>query len=100
MLVDFHNKTPDQITEVQLQDYFLHRKNKDKWSPATMRICYSGIKFFFINVLKREWHTLELIHVKTALDNYALTRILAPNIDNFLLIFMSFYRLSRASSRG
>jgi hypothetical protein len=41
MLVDFYNKTPDQITEVQLQEYFLHRKNKDKWSPATMRICYS-----------------------------------------------------------
>ncbi len=30
MLVDFYNKTPDQLTEVQLQDYFLHRKNKDK----------------------------------------------------------------------
>jgi integrase/recombinase XerD len=29
-----------------------------------MRICYSGIKFFFINVLKRDWHTLELIHAK------------------------------------
>jgi integrase/recombinase XerD len=52
MLVDFYDKTPDQITEVQLQDYFLHRKNKDKWSPATMRICYSGIKFFFINEIK------------------------------------------------
>jgi integrase/recombinase XerD len=64
MLVDFNNKTPDQITKVQLQDYFLHRKNKDKWSPATMRICYSGIKFFFVNVLKREWHTLELIRAK------------------------------------
>ena len=64
MLVDFYNKTPDQITEVQLQDYFLHRKNKDKWSPATMRICYSGIKFFFINVLKRKWHTLKLAKAK------------------------------------
>jgi len=64
MLVDFYNKTPDQITEMQLQDYFLHRKNKDKWSAATLRICYSGIKFFFINVLKRDWHTLELIHAK------------------------------------
>jgi len=27
-----------------------------------MRICYSGIKFFFLNVLQRDWHTLELIH--------------------------------------
>jgi len=64
MLVDFYNKTPDQISEVQLQDYFLHRRNTDKWSAATMRICYSGIKFFFINVLQRDWHTLELIHAK------------------------------------
>ena len=64
MLVDFYKKTPDQVNEQELQDYFLHRKNVDKWSPATMRICYSGIKFFFINVLKRDWHTLELIHAK------------------------------------
>ena len=64
MLVDFYGKTPDLINELQLQDYFLHRKNVDKWSPATMRICYSGIKFFFINVLKHDWHTLELVHAK------------------------------------
>jgi len=64
MLVDYYNKTPDQINEQDLQDYFLHRQNVDKWSPATMRICYSGIKFFFINVLKRDWHTLKLIHAK------------------------------------
>lgn len=64
MLVDFCGKTPDLITENELQDYFLHRKNVDKWSPATLRICYSGIKFFFINVLKREWHTLALINAK------------------------------------
>jgi integrase len=48
MLADFYNKTPDQISG----------------SAATMRICYSGIKFFFINVLQRDWHTLELIHAK------------------------------------
>lgn len=64
MLADFYSKTPDQVTESQLQDYFLHRRNVDKWSAATMRICYSGIKFFFINVLKRDWHTLALIHAK------------------------------------
>jgi integrase/recombinase XerD len=40
MLVDFYKKTPDLITEQELQDYFLHRKNVSKWSAATMRICY------------------------------------------------------------
>ena len=64
MLVDFCGKTPDLISEQELQDYFLHRKNVDKWAAATMRICYSGIKFFFINVLKRDWHTLKLIYAK------------------------------------
>ena len=64
MLVDFYNKTPDKVNEHELQDYFLHRRNVDKWSAATMRICYSGIKFFFINVLKKDWHTLKLIHAK------------------------------------
>jgi len=65
MLAQFYNKTPDLISEQQLQDYFLHRKNVDKWSAATMRICYSGIKFYFINVLKQQWHTLELIRAKS-----------------------------------
>ena len=64
MLVDYYHKTPDKISEQELQDYFLHRKNVDKWAPATMRICYSGIKFFFINVIKRDWHTLKLIRAK------------------------------------
>lgn len=64
MLVDYYGKTPDKITEAELEDYFLHRRNVDKWSAATMRICYSGIKFFFTNVLRRDWHTLALIHAK------------------------------------
>ena len=64
MLVDFYGKTPDLITETELADYFLHRRNVSNWSGATMRICYSGIKFFFVNVLKHDWHTLSLIYAK------------------------------------
>ncbi len=63
-LVEFYGKAPDKLSETQLQDYFLSRKNHDKWSAATLRICYSGIKFFFVNVLKRDWHTLSMIHAK------------------------------------
>jgi integrase/recombinase XerD len=64
ILVDFYGRTPDQITEVELEDYFLHRRNIDKWSAATLRIAYSGIKFFFINVLKREWHIFTYLKAK------------------------------------
>ena len=63
-LSEFYNKTPDKITEEELVDYFIHCQEVIEWSPATMRICYSGIKFFFINVLKRQWHTLKLAKAK------------------------------------
>lgn len=61
MLCEFYSKTPDLVTEEELQEYFLHRRNVDHWSAATMRICYSGIRFFFINVLQRNWHTFEFL---------------------------------------
>ena len=64
MLTEHCGKEPDLISEEELQDYFLYRKNVSLWSSATMRICYSGIKFFFLHVLVREWHVLDLIKAK------------------------------------
>jgi integrase/recombinase XerD len=65
MLCEFYHKTPEQISESELQQYFLHRKNRDRWSPNTMRICYCGIRFFFLHVLKRDWHTLDLVRAQS-----------------------------------
>lgn len=63
-LVDFYGKSPDLISEKELEDYFLHRRNVDKWAPATLRIAYSGVKFFFINVLKQNWHIFSYLDAK------------------------------------
>lgn len=63
-IVEFFEQTPDQITEEQLQEYFLHRSMVDEWKPSTLRIAQTGIKFFFINVLKREWHLFSYLSVK------------------------------------
>lgn len=63
-LVDFYSLPPNKVTEEQLQDYFLHRRNEDKWSAATLRIAQSGIKFFFTNVLKCGWHTFNYLNAK------------------------------------
>ena len=51
LLVEFFDKTPDAISETELQDYFLYRINVTGWAPGTMRICHAGVKFFFTNVL-------------------------------------------------
>jgi len=63
-LVNFCGKTPDQISEKEMEDYFLHRKNIDTWSAATMRISHCGIRFFFENVLKRKWHIFTYLNAK------------------------------------
>src|SRR5438132_1310331 len=51
LLAQFYHKAPDRISEQELQHYFLHRKNLDGLAPASMRICYSGIRFFSQHVL-------------------------------------------------
>ncbi len=66
MLCQFYDKTPDEISESELQQYFLRRKNGDGWSPNTLRICYCGIRHFFVHVLRRDWHTLELVRARVA----------------------------------
>ena len=65
LLAQFSHQSPDRITEQELQRYFLHRKNVDGLAPASLRICYSGIRFFSQHVLQRDWHTLSLLRAQT-----------------------------------
>jgi integrase/recombinase XerD len=75
MLSQFYGKSPDLISEPELQDYFLHRKNVDQLAPNSMRICSSGIRFFYQHVLKRDWHTLSLIRAQTEHRLPAILRV-------------------------
>ena len=64
MLSAFYSKPPDEITEQELEAYFLRRRNVDHWSANTMRICYCGIRFFFVQVLQRNWHLFDILRAK------------------------------------
>jgi site-specific recombinase XerD len=64
MLSEFYHKTPDLISEPELQEYFLHRKNVNRWAPKTLRICYGGIRFFYTHVLARDWHILSILRAQ------------------------------------
>src|SRR5216683_1847421 len=66
LLAQFYHQSPDRISEQELQHSFLHRKNVDSLAPASMRICYSGIRFFSQHVLQRDWHTLTLMRAPNA----------------------------------
>ncbi|CAN2043016.1 integrase/recombinase XerD [Candidatus Magnetomoraceae bacterium gMMP-1] len=60
-LIEFYNKDPSEINEEELEEYFLYRRNTSQWAPATLKICYCGLKFFFINVLRKEWHLFKIL---------------------------------------
>jgi integrase/recombinase XerD len=64
MLSQFYGKTPDLVSEQELREYFLQRKNVNHWSPKTMRICYCGIRFFYEKVLDRNWHILSILRAQ------------------------------------
>lgn len=64
MLVNFCGKTPDLISQEELQEYFLYKKNIEKWSRSTLRIAVCGIRHFYQSVLRRDWHLLDILAVQ------------------------------------
>ena len=53
-------KSPDCIDEEDLREYFLYLKNEKRVAESTFSIALCGIKFFYEQTLKKEWHTLQL----------------------------------------
>ena len=87
-LVDHLDKDSQEITERELEDYFLFRRNESRWKPATLRLCYAGIKFYFRTVLSRSWKLFSILHVEdertlpVVVTQEEVTRILA-NVTTF-----------------
>ena len=61
LLGEHYQKSPEQITEEELRQYFLHVKHVKHWSRATMTQSICGIKFFFEQTLHRDWTTLHIV---------------------------------------
>ena len=60
-LAKHYRKSPDQIDEEELREYFLFIKNEKRVSRSTCTIALCGIKFFFQHTLGREWKTFEFL---------------------------------------
>jgi site-specific recombinase XerD len=58
-LAAHYHKSPDQINEEELRQYFLFLKNVRHVSRSTHTLALCAIKFFYEHTLKREWHTLD-----------------------------------------
>ncbi len=55
-LAEHVKKSPADISEEELRQYFLHVKNVRHWARASMTQALCGIKRFFEQTLRREWH--------------------------------------------
>ena len=55
-LKEHYKKDPALISEDELEEYFLYRRNESQWAPKTLRLCYYGIKFYYQAVLNTEWN--------------------------------------------
>lgn len=60
-LSKYLKKSPDAIDEEELRGYFLYLKNEKLVANSTFTLALCGIKFFYEQTLKKEWHTLELV---------------------------------------
>ena len=63
-LSDIAQASPDRITEDQLRAYFLHLKNDLNFAYGSLRVAFSGIKFFFTVTCKRDWETLRQMRLQ------------------------------------
>ena len=60
-LARYYHKSPDQINEEELRQYFLFLKNEKHAARASCTIALCGIKFFFERTLGRAWKTFEFL---------------------------------------
>lgn len=54
-------KSPDEISDEELRDYFLYLRNEKKVSSSTARVALCGVKSFVEKTLKRPWTSLEFL---------------------------------------
>lgn len=65
-LADYCEKTPDQITEAEFRRYFLYLKNEKEFAYGSIRVAFSGIKFFYTRTCRRHWETLATMKLQRA----------------------------------
>jgi len=60
-LAEYYHKSPDQISEEELRQYFLYLSRVKKVAPSTLTVALCGIKFFYEQTLHKQWATFNLI---------------------------------------
>jgi len=62
-LATHFGKPPDKVTEPELRQYLLFLKNEKHFAPASLKIAFYGIRFFFRTTAPRDWPTLQELRI-------------------------------------
>jgi integrase/recombinase XerD len=60
-LAQHYHRSPEQLSDEELRQYFLYLLNEKKIARPTATIALCGIKFFYEQTLKQEWPTLRFV---------------------------------------
>ena len=78
-LASYYNAPPDQLSEQQVADYLLYLINDCEFAPGSLRVAYSGLKFFFTHTEPRDWQVLTKLRIpkqKTLPDVLSIDEVL------------------------
>jgi site-specific recombinase XerD len=76
------NESPDQASENDLRRYLLFIKNDQQWEGNSLKVAYSGLKFFYCHTCPREWPTLTKLRVPKQLKLPTVLTI--PEVDQLI----------------
>lgn len=62
-LAEHYRRSPEQITEEELRQFFIHLTQQRKLAASTVRVHLFAIRFLFRMTLKRDWPVLRLVRV-------------------------------------
>ncbi len=60
-LAEHFHRSPDQLTDEDLRQYFLYLANEKRVARATATIALCGIRFFYEQTLHQSWSTLRFV---------------------------------------
>lgn len=60
-LAQYYNRSPEEISQEELRQYFLYLKNEKGVSRSTLTVALCAIKFFYQYTLERPWALLAFV---------------------------------------
>ena len=60
-LAEHYHRSPEELSEEDLRQYFLYLANEKKVARSTATIAICGIKFLYEQTLQQQWSTLRLV---------------------------------------